>query len=54
LIDPRLLPSGFRIFGPKWVAYGGGVEYILVNGFPREAIVDVGSRPDTKWEIEVS
>lgn len=57
LPDPRdpprhaLLLDAARIraiCGPRYVRLGGGLEYLLPQGFPRDAIVDPA------WEIEVS
>ncbi|WP_236666518.1 hypothetical protein [Nocardioides baculatus] len=39
LIDPAKVEA---IRGPAWVRLGQGIEYYLPDGFPQEAIVDVG------------
>ena len=43
VLDPRKIET---IRGPRWVRLGGGIEYILPNGFPREALV-------LPWPLEV-
>ena len=43
LLDPASIPS---LQGPRWVRLGNGIEYILPQGFPREAIV-------AGWELKV-
>jgi hypothetical protein len=53
LIDPARLPDGYKILGPRWVRLGGGIEYILPDGYPREAIVTIGTEPDGQWELVV-
>jgi len=50
LLDPSLIPD---IGGPRWVQFGGGIEYFLPNGFPASAIVDVGPAPGTRWPLRV-
>jgi len=35
-LDPRRIPE---IRGPRWVRLGGGIEYLLPGGFPKEALV---------------
>lgn len=34
------------IWGPRWVRLGGGIEYVLPNGFPAAALA-------FPWELEV-
>jgi len=52
LRDPRpyvvLLKPGeiADIWGPRWVRFGGGIEYFLTQGFPAAALA-------FPWEIEV-
>jgi len=41
LLDPAKLT---RVRGPRWVRMGGGIEYILPEGFGREALA-------LPWEI---
>ena len=61
LLDPRELgyrPSGplFRVYGPRWVPFGGGIEYLLFDGFPEAAIVPVAvgiGGGVGRWELEV-
>jgi hypothetical protein len=43
LLDATRIPE---IRGPRWVEGGGGIEYILPNGFPQSAIVN-------GWAMEV-
>jgi len=45
ILDPAKMPHA-KILGPRWVRLGMGIEYILPDGFPPQAIV--GS-----WEILV-
>ena len=49
VLDPARIP---RIQGPMLVAGARGVQYILPEGFPAEAIVVPGA-PGVHWEIEV-
>lgn len=50
--DPRpyvmLLKPGeiAEVWGPRWVRFGGGIEYYLPRGFPPEAVA-------FSWELEV-
>ena len=44
LLNPAKIPI---VQGPRWVRLGNGIEYLLPQGFPREAVV-VG------WELEVT
>jgi hypothetical protein len=37
LLDPVKIDS---ILGPRWITLGKGIEYLLPNGFPKEAIVE--------------
>jgi hypothetical protein len=53
LLDPNKLPSGYTVLGPRLIDMGGGIEYLLPNGFPREALVNIGAEPDTIWEVEI-
>jgi hypothetical protein len=43
------------VYGPRWVQYGGGVEYVLESGFSVNAIADVAPGPlgSSRWELEV-
>lgn len=43
------------VYGPRWVQYGGGVEYVLESGFSTDAIADVAPGPvgSSRWELEV-
>lgn len=43
LLDPREIKV---IRGPRWIRLGGGIEYILPNGFPKKALV-------LPWPLEV-
>jgi hypothetical protein len=49
VLEPALIP---RIQGPLQVAGGRGIQYILPDGFPAEAIIVPGS-PGMRWEIVV-
>jgi hypothetical protein len=40
------------IIGPMWAADGRGIQYILPEGFPREAIIVPGA-PGMSWEVSV-
>lgn len=44
LLDPSRLGL---IQGPRWVRLGRGIEYLLPQGFPKEALVFA-------WEVEVA
>jgi len=50
LLDPRKV---LEIRGPQWVAGPGGIQYILPNGFPEDAIVVPGA-PRAHWELELA
>lgn len=39
LLDPELIPS---IKGPRWVSGGGGIEYVLPDGYGPEAVIVPG------------
>jgi hypothetical protein len=49
ILDPALIPT---IQGPLLVAGGRGIQYILPDGFPEEAIVVPGA-PGVHWEVVV-
>jgi len=52
LINPSKLPKDYEVYGPRWVALGSGIEYILKDGFTEDAIVaPPGAAPP--WEIMV-
>lgn len=47
----------YEVAGPRWIAPGGiGIEYLLLSGFPAEAIVEMShdrlGRPG-RWPLEV-
>lgn len=44
VLDPQQIP---QIAGPRYVQMGGGVEYILPNGFPATAVVNPPGIPVT-------
>lgn len=50
LLNPERVPW---IQGPMWVAGRGGIQYVLPQGFPREAIVVPGA-PTGRWELPIS
>jgi len=50
LLDPRRIGT---IQGPQWVAMGRGIQYILPNGFPPEAIVVPGAA-GSQWEVAIT
>ena len=52
LIDPAAITT--PILGPRWVRLGSGIEYVLPDGFDLNAVVNVGTYPDTRWPIKVS
>jgi hypothetical protein len=61
LLDPvhvtDSLPDGTprRVFGPRWVQFGGGLEYILERGYPETAIVGVAvGKTKYNWELQVT
>jgi len=43
VLNPAAIPA---IWGPRWVRFGGGIEYFLPNGFPGDALA-------FPWELEV-
>jgi hypothetical protein len=44
LLDPARISV---ILGPRWVRLGKGIEYVLPDGFPQDAIV-------FRWEVPVT
>ncbi len=46
LIDPRRMSDNDVILGPRFVLAGGGIEYLLPNGFGPHALA-------LRWEMEV-
>jgi len=40
LLDPTKIDL---VRGPAWIRFGQGIEYFLPNGFPKDAVVDVGT-----------
>ena len=51
-----LIPDCLRnIRGPRYVLLGGGIEYILEDGFDKNAIVSVSADPSNqpRWEISI-
>ena|SRR5881296_876402 len=45
-----------RVYGPRWVPFGGGIEYLLLDGFTEDAVVAVADDPPGpagRWELEV-
>jgi hypothetical protein len=44
VLHPAQIPV---ICGPRWVRFGGGIEYYLPNGFPPAALA-------FSWELEVT
>jgi len=51
LLKPASIPT---IWGPRWVHLGGGIEYVLPNGFQQSDMVDVGTAPGTSWPLLVT
>ena len=49
LLDPEKIDC---ILGPQWIRGAPGIQYILPDGFPPEAIVVPGT-PGAAWEIQV-
>ena len=45
VLDPSKIDD--ELWGPRWVRLGKGIEYILPNGFPKQAVV-------LGWEQQVS
>jgi hypothetical protein len=35
------------ILGPRWIALGKGIEYLLPDGFPKEAVA-------LGWELQLT
>ena len=61
LLDPQEITGTntynnkpYEIRGPRWVRMGGGIEYILPNGFPWDAIVAIGVAAGDKWPLLVT
>ena len=52
LLDPAFLRD---VRGPRWIHFGGGIEYVLPYGFPAEAVAEIGAGPAGagRWELEV-
>jgi hypothetical protein len=50
LLDPMRIPV---ILGPQWALSPGGIQYVLPEGFPEDAIVVPGA-PTGSWEIRVA
>src|SRR3989338_37936 len=51
-----LIPDHLRnIRGPRYVLLGGGIEYILEDGFDKNALVSVSPDPSNqpRWEISI-
>jgi len=44
ILDPSKIPAAL---GPRWVRLGDGIEYLLPQGFPPEALV-------LPWEVRIS
>ena len=44
-----------NIRGPRYVLLGGGIEYILEDGFDKNALVSVSADPSNqpRWEISI-
>jgi len=40
------------VFGPR-ITRGGGIEFVLEQGFPEQAIVSMSPDGTARWEIEV-
>jgi hypothetical protein len=49
ILDPARIPW---IQGAVWVAATNGLQYILPQGFPADAIIVPGA-PGARWEVEV-
>lgn len=52
LLKPEAITK--RILGPRWVRVGGGIEYLLPDGFDSTAIVNIGVAPNTQWPLLVT
>ena len=50
ILRPAAIPW---LQGPLWVFGGGGIQYILPDGYPREAVVVPGA-PSGRWVSPVS
>lgn len=51
LLRPRELRN---IWGPRFVLLGGGIEYILEDGFEKKAIFRISPDPGrSQWEISI-
>lgn len=53
LLDPRLIPHTVKVAGPRWVRWGGGIEYVL-DSFPTNAVVNIGTGHGTQWPLLVT
>lgn len=51
LLDARRLGL---VSGPRYAQFGGGLEYLLPDGYPEDAVVAVGTRPATRWALRVT
>jgi hypothetical protein len=49
ILDPARITW---VIGPMWAADGRGIQYILPEGFPRDAIIVPGA-PGMRWEVSV-
>lgn len=48
VLDPiKIVRAGKKIRGPRWVRLGKGIEFILPDGFPEDAVVG-------GWEMQVT
>lgn len=52
LLKPERITT--RILGPRWVRMGGGIEYILPDGFNQSAIVHIGTTTPSQWPLLVT
>ncbi|MEZ4501710.1 MAG: hypothetical protein R3C39_03725 [Dehalococcoidia bacterium] len=50
LIDPAGIGE---IWGPRWVRWGAGIEYLLPNGFTSDDVAIPNTGPGLKWELEI-
>lgn len=51
LLDLRLIDW---VQGPRYEQFGGGLEYLLPNGYPEAAVVAIASRPGTRWALRIT
>lgn len=54
MLDPAKLSN---VRGPRRVKGGDGIEYVLVDGFPGDAVIEMSADPSdrpSRWESRIS